>query len=303
MFTIVGKGFGLYGYLPAIINVFNAKVVLPEQYKANIESRPELFQFAEQISWCSTISEALNQATGIVIAVTPESQKDIIQKVISFQNIKYFFLEKPICPDPVNSILLVNTLIEKDKSFRVGYSFLNTNWYHELKKNLQQHVNHLQITWTFKADHFVRGHETWKRYHSKGGGVLRFYGIHLIAVLASLGYNETSKGTLNGSLKDQPDTWDCIFYGPNLPKCSVHISTNDTHSNFHVESYVNTFTKNSIYHNLSPFLMEKSLQNQDIRVSVLEKLIRSVHNNDDDYFALYRSINYLWQQSELNLSI
>ena len=45
MYSIIGSGFGLYGYLPAIIKLHKKGVVLPEKYKEKILLRPELKEF------------------------------------------------------------------------------------------------------------------------------------------------------------------------------------------------------------------------------------------------------------------
>jgi hypothetical protein len=45
MYTIVGGGFGLYGYFPAIVQQTGMKVLLNEKYRKTITSRPELNRF------------------------------------------------------------------------------------------------------------------------------------------------------------------------------------------------------------------------------------------------------------------
>ena len=43
MYTIVGKGFGLYGYLPAIIKWFKPCFIY--EYKSNIQKRGDIKKF------------------------------------------------------------------------------------------------------------------------------------------------------------------------------------------------------------------------------------------------------------------
>jgi len=54
-----------------------------------------------------------------------------------------------------------------------------------------------------KADHFKNNKDNWKRDHKQGGGPLRFYGIHLIAVLAELGYT-SSRQSLDDTCYGSP---------------------------------------------------------------------------------------------------
>ena len=58
MYTIIGKGFGLYGYLPAII-MNNSNLVLSNEYKFNIQKRKDINQYINKIKWTQNIEEAI----------------------------------------------------------------------------------------------------------------------------------------------------------------------------------------------------------------------------------------------------
>ncbi|WP_175625565.1 MULTISPECIES: Gfo/Idh/MocA family oxidoreductase [Oxalobacteraceae] len=299
MFTIVGAGFGLYGYLPAVINVSRNKVVLAEQYRQTIESRPELEQYKESIEWRPSIAEAFSLASAAIIAIPPLAQGKLVEQALSVKGIKKLIIEKPILPRPDDSSALTETIITKSKRFRVGYSFLYTDWYKELKKKLQSPAFSLRIIWSFKADHFFRDKETWKRYHSAGGGALRFYGIHVIATLASLGYREVIFSRLEGETPDQPESWSACFTGRTLPPCEVYVSTNADQSIFHVETLEPDGGMSLIHRENSPFAVSRTSQGQDGRVPVLERLIHSFAHDDDEYIGLYQATNDLWKRAEL----
>ena len=72
--AIIGSGFGLYGYLPALTEEFGASVVLPEQYRDKAASRPELVRFLGGVRWESDLDRALAVASTVVIAATPAAQ-------------------------------------------------------------------------------------------------------------------------------------------------------------------------------------------------------------------------------------
>ena len=113
MYTIVGKGFGLYGYLPAIIlNGFD--LVLSNEYKSNIQKRGDINKYINFIHWSKSIKEAIYLSDNIILAIPPKEQFKFLlenEKLISYKTI---FLEKPIACSPKkrNSIKILE---EKNK--------------------------------------------------------------------------------------------------------------------------------------------------------------------------------------------
>ncbi len=298
MFTIVGAGFGLYGYLPAIINVAREKVILADQYRPSIESRPELVGYMDSIEWLPSIRAALECASGAVIAIPPQAQEQLVDQALSIERFESLIIEKPVAPSPGEAFRLTEALEKKSKHFRVGYTFLYTNWYGELMRTLQLPAVGLRMTWSFKADHFSRNKETWKRYHSLGGGVLRFYGIHVIATLASLGYREAVGSMLEEVLPDQPALWSAQFIGVGVPRCEVHVSANADQNIFRIEALQLDGGIKVIHAGASPFAVPNPAGGQDGRVPVLERLIRSLEQDDGQYIKLYHSVNDLWESTE-----
>ncbi len=302
IFTIVGSGFGLYGYLPAIVNVLQYKVVLVERYRKVIETRPELRYCLNNIDWRSTDFEAMNSADGIIISVPPLAQKEIVEKALSFGRIKKIIIEKPLCPSPNDSIDLIDFISSKSISYRVGYTFLYTDWYLKLKLALQKPINKIKIYWSFKAHHFLHNTENWKRYHSKGGGALRFYGIHIIATLASFGYVGVRRQRFVTKQSDQPEEWEAQFYGTNLPLCDVHVFTNTDKKNFQIQVSKDNKSIENIINSTSPFTFDQAYESQDDRIPILEGLIKSLCYEDEIYTKIYLSTNNLWSAIEQQLN-
>jgi predicted dehydrogenase len=300
VFTIVGGGFGLYGYLPAILNVTSDRVVvLAEKYRKVIESRPELSFCMDRIEWCPSIPDALSVASGAVIAIPPLAQKELVGNILTNKKIKKLIIEKPICPEPNDSISLTSALLVQSKHFRVGYTFLYTDWYRDLQANLWHPAAQLHINWSFKADHFTRDKDTWKRYHSLGGGVMRFYGIQVLAVLASLGYTHVAFSQLFVRFPDQPEAWVARFSGTDVPPCVVCIDTNSNKNDFRVEVSENSAKVRFLHATTSPFMSTKNNDNQDSRVAILERLICSMEYDDEHYMTLYQATNALWVHAEI----
>ena len=189
MYTIIGKGFGLYGYLPAIM-MNQSNLVLSSEYKLNIEKRKDINQYINRIKWTQSIEESIHLSNNIILAIPPKEQfKFLHEKETNISN-KTIFLEKPIASSPKESFILLKFLEEKKIKFYVNYSFIYLDWF----KNLYHKINSLKpdavikITWEFKAHFLMTNFMNWKSDFKLGGGILRFYGIHLMAVLTALNY-------------------------------------------------------------------------------------------------------------------
>ncbi len=104
MYTIIGSGFGLYGYLPAIIKGLQGEVVLPERYLPKIRVRPELKDLEECILWVKNKELALQKATKLIVAVPPSIQSEVVRNSIESSKIKTVYIEKPVAPTPKDAI-------------------------------------------------------------------------------------------------------------------------------------------------------------------------------------------------------
>lgn len=297
MFTIIGSGFGLYGYLPALIESFGERVMLPEKYRPIVEARPELQKFKSAIDWVASSDAACKSATGLVIATRPTEQPEIAIRCCQFPGIATLVLEKPLAPTPMKATKLLSDLHACGKRYRVGYTFRYATWAATLDfRSLAQCVS---IEWTFMAHHFANGIATWKRRHVDGGGVIRFFGIHLLALLAGQGYRKVTRSSVSGQVAGEPERWRATFTGPDLPICHVDLNTRSIENRFHVN--LNATGKDQLLVDLrEPFELEATGagQDSDRRVGVLIRLLDSFHANDSTHSMLYAATNDLWQQAE-----
>ena len=106
MYTIIGSGFGLYGYLPAIIKGLQEEVVLPERYLPKIKIRPELKDLEGSILWVKSKELALKKATKLIVAVPPSIQSEIVRNSIESSKIRTIYIEKPVAPTPKETFKL-----------------------------------------------------------------------------------------------------------------------------------------------------------------------------------------------------
>ena len=121
-FTILGSGFGLYGYLPALLGLGH-KIALPERYRSVVGTRQELSQFVPRVDWCADIEEALAGSEAVVVALRPADQARWIPRLVRTPNIRQLILEKPIAPAPEVAASLLAELEGAGKRYRVGYTF------------------------------------------------------------------------------------------------------------------------------------------------------------------------------------
>ena len=110
---ILGSGFGLYGYLPAILKNEYNNIYLPHKYKTKIINRKDLNFFFERINWYDDLNEITKFIDSVVIASNPENQPLIVNNLLKINNIKKYILEKPLAINPICADNFLKQLINK----------------------------------------------------------------------------------------------------------------------------------------------------------------------------------------------
>ena len=70
---ILGSGFGIYGYLPAIYGI-SKNIFLNIRYKKKIEKRTELKKFLKKITWYNEENLKIKKIDYLIIAQNPQKQ-------------------------------------------------------------------------------------------------------------------------------------------------------------------------------------------------------------------------------------
>ncbi len=302
---ILGSGFGLYGYLPAMIEAGAERIVLPVRYKAKLLLRPELRKYSDYVQWVFDECAVLETADSVVVALRPNQQAQWVAHSIKLSNLTHLLLEKPLAICPYEASLLLDNLVISNKIFRIGYNFRFTTWgmsmLHTLCNRLSVgELDSLSICWNFLAHHHSNNAFVWKRYTSKGGGALRFYGIHLIALLAELKYTEVLFSKTFGPSEDEIVKWTCKFSGKNLPECEVTVNTKARSNQFLIEHLLG-FKKKTLVNQPDPFDFSDASQmfnGLDKRVSYLAGLGRTLFADPEKFYGWYRDTIILWQRIE-----
>jgi predicted dehydrogenase len=298
-FTILGSGFGLYGYLPALLNLGRA-VALPQRYKPVLGGRSELLQFMPSVDWCEDADAALARSNAAIVALRPADQARWVSRLAQMQKIRTLILEKPVAPTPELSASLLDELARAGKHYRIGYTFRLLPWAQQLRATLGGDADGISLDWTFLAHHYRNDLANWKRFDAEGGGALRFYGIHLVALLAELGYDDVSTSTLWQPSDAETQRWEATFTGPALCPFTVNVDSRAGAVLFRIAVKSGEQVQEALVDQPDPFSAEHatSPQGQDIRVGVLERLCRSLEEADEAHAELQRAIVRLWARIE-----
>lgn len=308
MLGILGGGFGLYGYLPAAAKLLQEPVLLLKKYKPIIDSRQELFSFKDQIIWLESEEELIQTADSLVISRRPIDQEALVSRCLLEVNLKRVMFEKPLATSPQKAQKILQLMAGSNKYCSVGFNFRYTNWAIQLKEKLlngefSEHES-INLSWHFMADHFSRNIESWKMDHAQGGGAIRFYGIHVIALLAELGYEHVeSSSVLTSNLKHSLYKWTACFKGSGLP---YFFATLDSKSN---ASYFKVYLRDknlSLFEGLSPFdpfLNELNISEQDTRCIYLQDALEELFQLTNNYPNRIERCTKLWELVENTLLI
>jgi hypothetical protein len=186
IFGILGGGFGLYGYLVAIKNINKKnKIITLEKYRNLILKRNDLKKFKNEITFVNSQQQLVKNSTHIVFARRPSDQKFFLKNFLKKKLKKKLFLEKPITENPKNSIKILNQLIKRKINFKIGFLFTYQSWF---KFILDFHKD-IKIEWKFISSD-IKKKTSWKLNNYKSvkfeGGLINFYGIHIIYILTFL---------------------------------------------------------------------------------------------------------------------
>lgn len=297
-YAIIGSGFGLYGYIPAIAGALDCTVILPETARMKFAARPELARFEPSILWAPSIDSALQQANVAVIAVPPQKQAAIVFECLRHTGIGAIVLEKPVAATPVRAREVLDLIIEAGRRCRVGYTLLQTDFTKALLAADFFSVDiPLTIQWSFMAHHFANDVDTWKSSHVQGGGALRFFGIHLVALLALLGYCEVTHSTLAGEKPGEPERWFATFKGSGTAIVSVLLDCRSLFRAFRIARERNG-NQEEVVGLADPFCSIQHADGTDRRVDCITHLLLTLDEPDLLHHGHLMDTQRLWERIE-----
>ena len=310
IFLIIGGGFGLYGYLPAVM-LGGYQVLLPRLYQEKILARPELIPYFSKIRWTDDWEGALPECNSVIIALPPSEQFYWVQRCLKFRNIKRVVLEKPVAVDAVSAKKTLGLIKSAGLDFRISYLFFYADWWASVTNLINTGASgKIAIDWSFMAHHYSKNVVNWKRIITFGGGVTKFYGIHLMALAAYHGYDDVLTSKVFSSVSNEAEKWEVVFSGKNLPALEMNINSRSPVERFLInfQSFVDLKNKIEIVNFSHPFESgDVHINNSDFRVSYLCKLLDSFVESGDllnnKYYNWCDKILELWQIIEQKTSV
>ena len=303
MLGILGGGFGLYGYLPAAVDSGINDVLLLTKYRKIVETRKELKKYQTNIAWLDSDQKLINLASTLVIARRPSDQLMLIPKLVTQGNLKTIILEKPIAPTPESALRLLETIEQSNKRCSAGFILRYLPWFLDLKEKLASRSfttsQTLHLKWFFLAHHFSEEIETWKKNHKQGGGVIRFFGIHIIALLSELGFTKVISSEVGDRSQIHKNSlWRAAFKGTGLPEFRVEVDSASLYPYFAITSCE---AESRVYadHDIFPSLNnQNTLHKEDKRSVYLRKLLLDSVAPANSEAGSLKKVTSLWKEVE-----
>ena len=178
---ILGGGFGLYGYLPAAMQT-KWQVTTLSRYKSFLEGRVELSGLLNRVTFVAENDLDPNNFDAVVIARTPQQQIDFVRSNLSFEG--HLFLEKPLGNTATSTSELLDVLQSRKSNFSVAYLFRYQDWYRAIASQKQSECS-VTINWRITPSR----NQNWKKQIDAGGGILSYYGVHLLSLIVDFEYD------------------------------------------------------------------------------------------------------------------
>lgn len=277
---IKGSGFGLYGYLPAIYS-FSKTIYLEKKYKKILKKRSELTKYSGKVKWFSKISD-LKKINIVVIAQRPNDQIASLKKLIKLRkNFKHIFLEKPFGKSPTQSLELLKILQKNKLKFSFGFLFKFLKWYKVL--NTKTSNDQIRFVWHIKKNNL---NKKWKYDKLQGGGLLRYYGIHIIDLIYDLKFNIIKKNLIS------ENKWNSEFVDKNKNHIIIDLKFSKKD-----EFYI-IYNKKKISDFKNPFLASIKPQLIDPRIVILKKYIKNNLKKKKINYKYSLNLIHFWKKIE-----
>jgi predicted dehydrogenase len=291
---IIGSGFGLYGYLPALVIGCRERVVLAARYRSTLLSRPDVASLADAVIWADDDDHVLSLSSAVIVARRPVDSLAICKSALENGNITRILVEKPIAPTPELAAALLSEMSAAGMAFDAGYNFHLTPWSKRLTDHLETATPYssINIQWAFQAHHYRFDLQNWKRRHEDGGGALRFFGIHIVALLARLGFRSvafSSAARTDGEVR----SWSARFLNSNNVSCEVSVKADADDAVFRVFGAGQSWSVEQC----SPYDGIERWAGYDGRVPIVAQLCHQFLSSEPQ-LKLHEDIVELWRRVE-----
>ncbi len=283
---IIGSNFGSKIYLRALSKMNNNIQIFicsPNIHKKKIEKKVIKYSSYK-------IAMLENNFDYVICATTPLIQ----YKVLCFiKKNKCFYrgilLEKPISSTLNKTKRSINILEKLKIPFLTNFIFSELDVYKEFKKMIKKkHVREIEYTWEFQQAYFRNKIPTWKTNDKLGGGMLKYYGIHVFYHLVDLlNLDENTKFKIEDItyLKKKTTYLKIVFLMKNI-NLMVKMNINSK-NNFHSINFNNRHSDIKLFNNYKDWTTGfKILKNSKIlnskkenRIQLTKKVISRLISN------------------------
>ncbi len=297
MHGILGSGFGLYGYLPALLRHQSGPVLLVQDARERLLARPELAWTLPRIVWAADGRELLARTSVLAIALPPALQHQLLASRAPAPALQAVLLEKPVACSPGEARDVLDIARMQRWRLRVGYTLPHTRWFGSLAARTElSSAERLELEWTFMAHHFRAGSDTWKRYHAQGGGVLRFYAIQILALLERMGYRHITRAMI-GRDEAMPERFEADASAQRLPPLHIRVDARSDTAAFRMRAWTGNSVK-TLLDLPDPFAAETSGTGLDTRIDALRGILGTLREDDAAHDQAGRRVIDLWEQAE-----
>jgi hypothetical protein len=232
------------------------------------------------------------------VCLPPALQARLCDALAARPNVGTVVLEKPVAADPEAAARVYEKLVASGKAVIVDYSFLYAKWYEPFGALLSAAPEgSASIAWTFRAHHYRHDLANWKRDAQAGGGVVRFFGIHVIALLASLGYTQVVRSRLESAAGQASARWVARFMRPAGPAMDVTVDSNADAARFALSADAQGAPMLETDDPFTDPAFVPRWPGEDRRIAPLARMLRAAEP-DASRDALYRLVNALWAEVE-----
>ena len=193
-----------------------------------------------------------------------------------------------MCSNPKKSLEVIYKLKKGKFNFKIGYLFFYTAFY---KKFIKTYKQNIYINWEFMSYDLKKNKKSWKFDLSKGGGPLRFYGIHLIAILSKRYKNFANIKSVIIFKKNTPIRWECNILTSSKKKIEININTFSNKNKFTILS-----DNKILYSSSSPFSNYQKNKKKDYRIKYIDYMISDLRKKN--YYKIYKDSLILWKKIE-----
>ena len=179
MISVLGGGFGLYGHLPALIDL-GFPVSTLDRYRTALQARPELSCFIPQVSFVEDEEELVAQANVLVLARRPCDHFPIIQNLVQHRKDIQIVVEKPIAVNSRTAGQLHQMMIDAGIRYHVPYLFPHCRWTRAIWHTVASRGCSVHLEWEMD---FRNPASSWKYDPGVGGGIVAYYAINFLPLM------------------------------------------------------------------------------------------------------------------------